>query len=62
MAEETKKTGFAEKMVPSVAYGVLVGAVLYAFFGVTATVFPTLTPIIGGVIGFSAGFVISLLK
>ncbi len=52
--------GLAEKMVPSIAFAVAFGAVMFVLGGVATPIFEAVTPASLGVVGFAAALAIGL--
>jgi len=53
---------FIKKATIGIASAVAVGSVFYTFGGVAQTVFPSITPVVMGVIGFGSALAIALAE
>ena len=56
-----RKMGFIKAATVAIASGIGVGAVFFTLGGVANTVFPSITPTVLGVVGFSAAVAIALI-
>jgi hypothetical protein len=57
-----KGMGFIRSIAIAISSGIGVGSAYYILGGVASTVFPTITPIVAGVVGFGTAFAIAISK